>query len=253
MSWYQEAAASFTYRTMIVVDNTGAAVTPKDVSITIPPHWEGWMVCNQVDGRDLRVTQADGITLVNYDLESFDATTHVLTVELDDVTVTANRNQVFWLYYGSDDATDATSAVTPSSALTGYVIAGASVVRTFAYREESQGTTRPTARFQKRANEELWIACDFGAAMIPAFASYNDHLDYEEIGSFRVQVELAGSAQSAMVDGARNRGVGKATLLAWVQAGSSGSTYTVVITATTTLGRVLEARCLLTVQDDSEQ
>lgn len=253
MSWLKDGTTIWTGRSMLLVDNTGAAVTPKDVSVSVPAHWEGWAFCNQTDGRDIRVTSADGITLVTYDLESFNATTRTLTIELDDVTVTANRNQVFWVYYGSDDAADAQSSVAPSSALTGYLLAGNPVTRRFAYSEEAEGTTRPTTRFQKRSAEQLWIACDFGAALIPALGTYNGKADFEELGSVLVQVELSGSAQAAMVDGARNRGVGKGMILAWVQAGSSGQTYTVVIRATTTLGRVLEARCLLTVQDDAEQ
>ena len=253
MSWLKAGSTTWSGRSMLLVDNTAAAVSPKDVTMSVPAHWEGWAVVNATDGRDIRVTSADGITLVSYDLESFDATARTLTIELDDVAVTANRNQVFWIYYGSDDATDAQASITTSSALTGYLLSGNPVTRRFAYTEEAQGATRPSPRFQKRSAEQLWIACDFAGALMPALGTYNGKADYEELGSVLVQVELSGSAQAAMVDGARNRGVGKGTILAWIQAGSSGQTYTVVIKATTTLGRVLEARCLLTVQDDSEQ
>lgn len=252
MSWYATASDDFERRSMVLVDNTAGGGAATNASISVAADWEGWAYVRSA-GQDVRVTAADGVTAVTYDLESFDSSTRTGTIEVNGLSVTAGRLGVLWVYYGNATVADGQSSITLVSPVTGYLFPGAPVARGMHYTEEPQGATRPTPRFTKRVQEAGWIAVSFASALYPAQELRNDRQDYEELSEIVVDVQTGGSSQSSLFDATKTRGLGKATILVWVKAGSADTTYTGIVRAYTNLGRVLEARFLLAVQNDTEQ
>lgn len=254
MSWL---SSSWKYRASITVDNSAGTTAAHDVTITLPTEWAKFYAkCNQTDARDVRVTLADGVTLATYDLESFTVSgdTGTLTLELDNVSMTAANIHQLFLYWGNSGATDAQSAVTTSSPKTGYVaVESPDPAYTVKVGGQAFGQTQPTAKLAKLGNDARFVWFDFGDALQKWDVPTNGHREREEIDRVSLVNVLTtgGSDTPSMYTAGSTRIVAGRYVGAYVMAGSSGSEYTVVVRVVTTtnggVSRTLEGRASLYV------
>lgn len=253
MSWY---SSNYECRRALSVDNSGSASTTRDVTISIPADdaefWDGI----QSDCDDIRVTDADGLTLETYDIDGFSYANRVLTVEIDNATVVASSHNVFWLYFKYASATAGNTPFSPSSAATGYValeIPDRGYVVQFA--PERAGATIPATKVAKAPSEQIFLYWDIEDAMQRRDAAYQGSNKYEEPSSYTFAVTDGGSAQAAMIDETLCRLIevnGRRFVRTCVKAGTSGTDYIGLLTLKTSLGRTLQATCLLQVKLPNE-
>ena len=157
-SWYQDFANGYqwSYRAAITVDvgsNTGA----RDVSISIPATWDYFWETVRSAGQDVRITAADGVTLIPFDIDTFSATNRTGTIEIDNYTVpgTGSRVYLLWIYWGQASCSTAITPLSISGADTGYIELGRPSTRLVSNPIQRPGTPSPAnarARAPRRAS-----------------------------------------------------------------------------------------------------
>ncbi len=161
---------SFRKRLVLTGDNSSAAGATADFQGAIPAkdNLEFW---DDIDtsGNELRVTAADGITPVTYDIDNnsggaFNKTTKDGRISIDGATVptTPNSMVAFWLYYNTASTQgDASSAVTIASPRALYVDTGLPPeMNRHPYRRPQAYATRTPDTKHKYTfeNDECWIS-----------------------------------------------------------------------------------------------
>ena len=97
---------------------------------------------------------------------------------------------------------------------------------------------------------DVWVDCRRMLARRRDATEYS--MRYEEIHSINANVEANGSNQSSMIDETKTRALSNGWARCRVKAGSSGTSYVVIVKITTSLARVIEARAIMKVQDTDE-
>jgi len=258
MGWYDSA---WRFRAAVSVAHT-SGVTPQDVTIALPANFDHFWNNVESAAEDLRLVAADGETLLNYSITGFNSTNRTGTVEGDGITMTANSGMyLLWIYYGNSAASDAQVATTIASAETGAIeLAEPSISHANRIQPEQIGDDRPRGRMQKGAAEQLYIGFDARPVLRSRAQASASSRVYEEVFYAIVTVEAAGSPQSSMVDGAKQRFIeirGALWILAFVKAGTTATNYTVVVEINTyvppeTTHRILEPRFMLRIKDQAE-
>ena len=264
MAWYGTSSNSWKKRLDVAIDGTSATAGANDVSIVIPPTLDVFWDNIQADGFDIVVTDADGVTVLTHQRTGFTYASKALTIEIDnyDLPVSGVIGRVC-IYFDSVTTVvgDPSGSFTPSSALTGKVIAEQPTV-SYKLRQEQPGRTRPSIQLHKNAAERRSIWFNPWPLMQRASGTINDRPLYEEVSWVTFSVDASGSPVSAAFDEPRTRfqgGLVRATL----QAGSSGTDYTGILTIGTTTPddrttssqaavRIFQQRLLIAVQDLSE-
>lgn len=253
MSWYDQ---NYRYRIPIAMDNTAGGGGAADLSMSIPTDLDLFWDVVQSDGDDIRITGADGRTLATYDIESFSVANRTAIIEIDNYTCIAATMQQLWLYWSYSSASNAESAVTTSSPLSGYICQEVPTGYVVVVQPERQGSTSPRNRFQKGANEQITLWFDFRGMLHRRAKPSKGSLLLEEIDYVSlVQVEVGAAAQAAMVDATKTRFVDGFVGMV-VKAGTSGTNYTAICRVVTTGGsvaRTLEGRAYFTVRNVTEQ
>jgi hypothetical protein len=185
-SWYN---TSWKYRWPISINVSTAGAT-SDVTVDIPADFD--LFWNNVlsSGNDIRVTDADGRTLLTYDIAAgFNSTTRVGQLELDNVsTVTGSTdgcsNQLAWLYWGNSGASDARSAFAPAAAISGYIcLEQPSPDRTVRASNALFSQTRPRERLAVHvgatagSKPDIWF--DLTDVLVGRSRPYNSASGYE--------------------------------------------------------------------------
>lgn len=252
MSWY---SSSWTRRYPISVYNSTGTAT-QDVSHPCPATRDELWSNIQANGEDIRVTEANGVTLVTYDLNTVSASSKSGTIELDNVTTAINGGTtLFWVYYGNSGAADAKTVFAPAAALTGYTGEDAPRSRIVPVRMQRPGATVPTAEISKTAAEEFDVYFEFTDVLVRRQNLSSGTDRQEEIASVTLVATSGGAPALAVIDASKVRFVewgDRMFVAARVRAGSDGTDYTVVLTATTTgvpNARIIQGRCLLKVRD----
>lgn len=246
MSWINGGYAK---RAAIAIDNTGAAASPKDVTVAIPREWDFFWGSVLSTGFDLRFTKADGAVILDHKRTTWTYASRAATLEIDACPVVTGMC-VAWMYWGLSSASDGATTPTISSALTGTIHVGAAApLRTLALPERP-GATTPRTSFAKLSGEATWLWFDFEPRLHTAAGGVNGAAAWEELAAVTaVHVyDAAGVDQTAMYDKTLTRFV-DAAVGVWVLGGTTGTDYTVVVRVTTTQGRTLEARARLRVRD----
>lgn len=257
--------STWAYRLPITVDNSGAAATPKDVTVDLATikHIDRFWENVETNGEDIRVTDADGRTLETFDLASFSKSGRSGTLEVQSVAIPSGAKMVLlWVYFGKAGASTGITAFAPASPLTGYIEAGLPTTgHIISVQPHPPGATQPPARVSKVAVDEIDIWWDFSRVLQRAPYPSSGSRAYEEILSLSQQVLLAGADQAAMYDLSKARFVwtdaGRMYVRTRIKAGSSGSNYTLALRATTTISsntaaRIFDARGFLAVKDVAE-
>ena len=260
-TWYD---AAWTNRIPVKVRNTSGG-TSADIEVDVSAYqdWDEFWDLVDEDGDDIRVTMADGYTLVDYDLASFSASARTGTIEVDSFAFgsTTNRTYVFYIYWGNAAASAAKSTFTPSSALSGLIYHG----RPSPAYKVTAGPTDPDAEnpsqtVVKATGEDVRIWFSLEPVLEKRLQPSADRDWYEGVLFIDPDVELSGSSQASLFDEDGIRVVEDDDGLwvgIYVTAGADGTTYTVTPSIGTTViqgavNRTLNPRCLLYVVDAAE-
>lgn len=248
MSWPD---GDYSHRIPVVIDGSATAAGPVDATIGLTRDDALFWSTIQADGDDVRVYAADGIATITYDLESFNYSSQTVTVELDNLTHhTTNTMTVVWLLIGNSAATNGEASVTTTSPLTGYTLnIGPAIGETVYGMGSPPGSTTPFQRAQKRSSETafLWFrVAPLGSRSTP----YEGRIEGEEARSLTISVVTPGTF-TANISALRLYQVQDGDLFcrATVSGGTDGVTSNIVLSVTTTEGRILQGTVLMTCED----
>ncbi len=266
MGWLADV---WTRRVPITLDNTvGAAGIDADVSI--PAWFDAFWEVIDANGDELRVTHADGVTVLDYSVDgaaagSFDRSTRSGRLRIDGLTTPATPSVVLaWLYFDSMAAQGAGStSTTITSPVDGLIdLARPSQLQTLA-QPQRPGLTRPRHVLTKGGNEQVnvWVhLLPLERQTSPGRA----HRVYEEPWYLELSVlDDAGGNNAGRFDLAKSSfvqvaGGRRIALKCHVKAGDSGGAYVVVprlgtvVPGGSSVNRTLEPRVGLLVQDVNE-
>lgn len=252
MSWRDSGDK---FRIPITVDSTAGA-GGIDVTATIPPTLDAFWSYVASAGADVRLTDADGYTLLTFQLGAgFSIATRTGTVEVDNWTSPAAQMCLLWLYWGSGSTSLAGSFVA-AAPKTGYI--DGSDPSTNPHRVvavvERPGDNRPRARVAKKAAEEILVDWDLRGVLMGRLDTYAGRKLDEEItyASYAV-LDSGGSAVAGMITQTSLRFIADGWIRTLVKAGTAGNDYTIALTVVTVnaggQSRTLVFRAGLQVRD----
>jgi hypothetical protein len=271
VSWYDD---TYTQRIPISVYNSAGAASG-DIDVTIPKDWDEFWGSIDSAGAYVRVTAADGRTLLSYDVDdgaggAFSVANRAGRIRIDAATLfaTADTTTLIWLYYDTDGTVvaDASVVVAMAAVLTGYLeLGGVPSARVTLVQPPGAGNQRPARTEVKStvADERFWF--DFGAVLQRYAQLVEGHLCYEEIQAVLYTVyNSSGVAQATMVSHSETRFVeiveGRRRRMlvgVFVDDGTDATSYTIAIVANTqiplaTSRHQITSRCGLIVRDALE-
>jgi hypothetical protein len=250
--WLKDSSGNeFAYRRPIAIDNSGGSSGAFGWSILLPKFDDLFWSNVRSSGEDMRVTAADGQTLITFEAAGFSQSTRTVTIEVASDTAEAGSAVLQrWLYWGNSAVSTASTSVV-AGAKTGYLDLGRPTERQIKVRPERAGSTRWQGRTAKSASEQVWVYFDLRDMLQTFTDNYGRKFHYEEIAYVSYEVLAGGAAQAAMIDATSIRFIdGWCRVL--VKAGTTGVNYTISLTVVTSLGRTLNPRAGLLVQSVSE-
>lgn len=254
MSWYD---ADWSHRAPIMIDNF-AGVAQTDVTIAVPSDfprfWENVDTANS--GADIRVTDADGNTLLDFDVVSFNASTRTVTINIDNLSTSSNDAAlVAWLYWGATGKTTAAVSFTPGTTKTGYIeltVPGSGTQRLVRCAPEAPGATNPRTEISKGSAEEIHLWWDLSKVLGIRSIPEQGKRFLDEVSNVTYDITAQGQAQNAMEDKGQTRMVGNGFIRTTIKGGSSGTNYLVSLVVELVSGRILDFRATVRVKDVSE-
>ena len=255
MSYYAEGSETFSHRYPVAVDNIGGGSGAIDITCDLAQFGDAFWSNVQSAGQDVRAIDADGSTLLAYDLLSFNATTRTGSIRIDGYTAPGEGTLLLWLYWGNATVSTAAVSVTISAAKTGSVYLGLPSENEIDALPERIGASKSRRKVTKTSAEQIAIWWEVrGILEIGRFAE-NDSRLYEEAEYARFGVEDGGSEVSAAMDEALTRFV-EAGDRFWIRtiakAGADGTDYSLRLILGTTGDRILDRRAVLSVKDTTE-
>lgn len=249
MSW---RSAGDLYRQPLSIDNTGGGAGSFDATVSLPADWDHFWTTVDAAGDDIRVTGPDGAILATkFDLASFNTSTKVGTLEIQDTAPAAGMLQ-YWLYWGDSSLSSGLTTFTPSSPKTGYADLGVPVPAYFfaAAGQERLGDTAPKNVMAKTSDTTLFAWVDFSALLQrrqhphPTAGSHElECLSYVTIAA-TVGLTVTTTGTRFEVGDA-----GAAIVKVQLSGGTTGTDYIITVTAVTTLGRTLTAKIEVLCRD----
>lgn len=255
---------------MVSVDTSGGSVTSNDVNVAIPKWFSYFWDGVNDDGDDIRVTSADGISELTYQLTdaaftgSWDKANRDAGIQVDNALFDGNEDcGVIWIYWGNAAASAGAGSFTPSSAITGR-IAGAEPSSPVEPSKYSPGDATPAVTVGKTTAETKWVWTSLASLVHRAARHSQGRLGHEGIVGVSYAVYQGASSQAAMEDAAGLRlmesAAGDVYARIPVKAGSDDTDYTIRLTVYTstdtssagTAEQTLDTRILLKVKDPSE-
>lgn len=252
--WYD---SSWKRRHPIAVDAvTGTDSGTVDVEVPVLAEWDWFWdgVQDQTNGYDIIVCGSDGVTLLNFAYSGLNFATRTLTIQIDGLVLAGTgKMECIWLYWYKTSPSDLTSAVTITSPLDGHIeVAGPSGGYLTSFSQEQVDATAPTVQWQKKSTETLYGWVDLSPALSLAGETYNGFFEYEGI-RYVTCAEFTPGQLTVTDAGTRYTYYqGRLWVLALISAGASGTDDGVKYTITTTLGRVLDFRVGVTIDDPTQ-
>lgn len=237
MSRYISGSDSFSYRMPIVLDTATTPPATSDVTVTIPADDQFFWSTVHSTGNDIRVTSADGRTLLTYQFNpAFNYANRACTLEIEDgAPISSATGRFLWLYWGNSTVSAPGGSFVYAAAYTGYTVVG-HPFRSTPYRYEwspdRYGATKATPTIQKQASETIVVALRYRGALIKRVKPYAGGLEQEEPLTFEYAVYDGASAQAAMIDATAIRADDQYVYLI-VKAGTTATEYTLRVTMTT--------------------
>ncbi len=241
-------AAIHQYRVAVCIDNTAGATGTKDAQLNLDLSAAWFWETVLSTGYDVRFAAADGVTPIAHKRTAWSYAGRTATLELSAVSVTASSTCVVWMYWGDATASDGATSPAIASPATAYVHMGLPSLRAVEVVAEAAGATTTRGRAVKTATEARWLWWDVEGTLERLPQQAQGSLRYEEVSLVTYSVlDAAEAAQASMVDATRTVVAVDGLVGTWIKAGSEGD-YMATLTITTSLGRVLEGRCQLTIQ-----
>lgn len=272
MSWY---SATFRRRAAISVPNTAGGAT-RDIEVPIPADWsEFWDAqsdASDTTGIMLRVTAADGYTLVAYAVDdgaggawSTSARTGRLRIDATTLPGDATELALLWLYYDpSTSVASAAVAVAMTSTITGYIEQSNPADRVFDATAARVGSQRPpTITTKTSVDEQIWYV-RIDHLLQGRRTRYAGRLLYEEPWAAVITAaDSDGNAYTSLYDTTKmrwieisHRGKRRLFLALYIKSGVSGTNYTAKVAIKTiapasalATRRLIEARIGVRVYD----
>lgn len=250
MSW---RSALDTYRQPLSIDNTGGGAGAFDATIPIPADWDHFWTTVQSTGYDLRVTGADGVTVVTkLDINGFNTTNKVGTLEIQDTAPAAGMLQ-YWLYWGDSTLGTGLTSFVPASAKSGYADLGAPVPGYLfaAQSQERLGDTSPKNVMAKTSDTTVFAWIDFSALMQRRVHVHPAAVGSHEYECLSYVTVAATGGLTVTTTGTRYEvgAAGAAIVRVQISGGTTATDYILTVTAVTTLGRTLTAKVEVLVRD----
>ena len=260
MSWMDK---NWTHRAAVAVDNSAASATQEDVTILLPSEWPEFWGNVKSAGEDVRVTDADGVTLEAYKLVSFNSTTRTGTIQVDNVGLVdiggANAvvgSVMVWVYWGNAAASSTAATFTLSgTAKPGHIqvgTPGSGSQRVVMARPETPGSTNPRTEVHKMSGETIHLWWNLAGALASRHIPSQGSRTFEEVHNVRYAVEASGSAVGSMSAAVDTRFAGPGWVRTTIKAGASGTNYVAILLVEFTEGRSLDFRTTIRVQDVTE-
>lgn len=260
MSWMDK---NWTHRAAVAVDNSAASATQEDVTITLPSEWPEFWGNVKSAGEDVRVTDADGVTLEAYKLVSFNSTTRTGTIQVDAVGLVdlslsnaAVASVMVWVYWGNAAAASTAATFTISaSPKTGHIqvgTPGSGSQRVVMARPETPGSTNPRTEVHKMSGETIHLWWNLAGALASRHIPSQGSRTFEEIHNVRYSLETAGNPVGAMAAAVDTRFAGPGWVRTTIKAGASGTNYVAILLVEFTEGRSLDFRTTIRVKDVTE-
>jgi hypothetical protein len=250
---YTDNTNTFAYSYPIAVDNTGGAAGSSDVQVVLPTDLDLFWTTVQSDGDDVRLVDADGKTLLVYQLSAWVYATRSGTIQIDNYALPAGEMCQIWLVWGNSSVSSAAGSFVAGAVKTGYIAVCAPLGKLIPAIRENFRAQRPRAQLQKASGESIFFTLDVREALGRRRKGQPWGGDYrcEEIDYVSYRVTLAGAAQGAMIDEAKIRFYPEGPRL-YLTAGSDGSEYTVEVTVVTTELQTLIFYVWLSVRNADE-
>lgn len=250
MAYYNK---SWSHRWPVLIDNSTGGTSAIDLSIVVPSVFPDFWDNVDSAGDDIRVADADGVTLLTYQLTGFNYANKTVTVEVDNWTPPlANSMCQVWLYWGNAAAASAAGSFTATTPLTGYVHPGAAAEPIVVAERPVPGATRPSAAVSKTTDEKLYAWLDVGDLLERLQTAYAGRLDYEEIESLTYEVLNAGTDETSEKDYNEMRLLPGNLIRLHHKGGSDNDDRTLCPILNLTTGRTINPRVLLNVRDIDE-
>ena len=249
MSWY---SANWKQRQSVAIDasaTAGSGVSSEDIEINVPSDWDLFWDNIRSDFFDVIVADPEG-NLLTFGRSGANYANRQLTLQVDGYSTKGQAiNQIFIYYQNPDQASDLSSSVTITSALTGYLDlarAGGFVV--------SQPILRPPAAtpqtaFTKSSIDTIDIYFAVGNLLQQRAFQYNGRLSFDEVDFVEIQsYDDTGASDAGRYDITKTRFI-QGFVKARAKAGSDGVDYAFAVNLTTTFGQEISVRCLIQTRD----
>jgi len=234
VAWY---ADGWGRRVPITIHNSAGTTTP-DVALQLPQDWDEFWDSVDASGAEVRVTAANGITLLDYEFISFNQSTRSATLVIDEYPAPGNAADeicLAWLYWDNSGAADGSTATTITSAESAEIDLGLPVWLRQAAAPPRPGQTRPRRVVGKDSQEQIHVYVDATDALAVRRSAYAGRVAWEEPWSAEVgAVDSGGTSAPSLVDADQCRWVEawrgsrrRIYLKHYVKAGSSGTNYTI--------------------------
>jgi hypothetical protein len=247
-TWYD---SDWPYRCAIAVDNTAGAAGSIDITFELDKTHPFWDQAAS-DGDDIRITDADGYTLLTVDTAALSVSGRTGTFEVDGYSAPAGQMCVIYLYWGNLTATDARSSFVPSGAKTGYADLRKPGPIVIDAAEERPAALRPRNTVSKSSTETKSVFFDFGRRLAKRRELYEGRDLYEGIDYVVVTAETQGSPTTAIYTASSTRIIDGSIAAVQLTGGTAGNDYTLRCKAVTTLGNTLMGTVLVRVRDTDD-
>jgi len=252
MRWFDDA---FLYRFPVVLDGSATAAGSVDATIALTALAAEFWATIQADADDVRVSRADGLAGISFDLESLNYAAKTVTIELDGLTHHISTTMtVIWVYFGDSDATNLEDGITTSSPLTGYTLFSGPGDEPVYALGSPVGATTPVNRRQKRSTEAIFVWFAVGPFGDLAYPFKGRALPPEGPQSLSsVATVLVGGAGTVTAATSSIRlyqdDAGQVFARVTASGGTTGNSYDLVLTVVTTEGRTLNGVVRIAVLD----
>jgi hypothetical protein len=243
---------SWSYRIPVSVDCTGGGGTI-DVQFTVPKDLEIFWDNIQADADDVRVCDADGKTLLTYQLSSFTLSTRTCIVQVDGYAAPAAEMIQIWLYWGCSTAATGAGSFVAAGAKSGYVMSNAPPPITTRLQREPFRGQRPSQALQKATGEAFWVYVAYRHLLVQRYPgqAYGGGTESEEVDYVKVDPTLGGAGAGTLTDETKIRFYPDGAAI-WLTAGSDATAYTIPITIVTVDGSTFISYLWLQVQNPDE-
>ncbi len=255
MSYFDK---NFLYRQSASIDGSSANAGTIDATIAIPSTWSRFWDNIKQDGSDLRVTAADGVTLLSYDLDGFNHGNRTGTIRIDGLThapnTAQNSTRMVRLYWGYDSASSAASAnLSISSAKVGAICLGSPTTGGYPIIQCAPprlDVDETATIITKQSTEQIRVYWDLSDMLSQRDYAHEGSYFFEEIDYVLFSVkDTQGNLANSLTDLDKIETKDPYYVSTWLQGGTDDTNYLLTLTVFTTEGRILDFRSTLKVND----